>query len=359
MIARFAGPDGPSASPDSPRAARRHGLGRSGLEVTGLTLGAAPLGNFYRAMAPGQARAIVDTAWDLNIRTFDTAPMYGFGLGEHRLGSALDGRPTDERVVSTKVGRVMRRSGRSDRDTGLWIDPAPFEAHYDYSYDGVMRSIEDSMCRLMVDRLEIALIHDIDVAHHGADQPSRFKEAIEGGHRALLDLKAAGVVRAIGVGVNETAVCVEFMKHADVDCFLVAGRYTLLEQDSLDDFLPMCAERSIGVILGGVFNSGILAQGPVDGARFNFVPAPEELVRRTREIYDICTRHEVSPRAVALQFAAAHPAVSSLCVGVSAPEQLRSNVELMDVTIPAELWSELEDAGHLRPDAPRPAETIG
>lgn len=354
MIARFTDPGDAADRRTATAASGRRALGASGLRLTPLTLGAAPLGNFYRVMTSSQANAIIDTAWDLGVRTFDTAPMYGFGLGEHRLGSALDGRPADERIISTKVGRLMRPSATKGRDTGLWIDPAPFEPHYDYSYDGVMRSVEDSMCRLLVDRLEIALIHDIDVAHHGDDQPARFKEAIEGAHRALVDLKTAGVVQAIGVGVNETAVCTEFMKHADVDCFLVAGRYTLLEQASLDDFLPTCLDRSVGVILGGVFNSGILAQGPVRGARFNFVQAPDELVQRTQEIYAICARHDVSPRAVALQFAAAHPAVTSLCVGVSNPDQLRSNVDLMAVDIPADLWAELEHAGHLRPDAPRP-----
>ena len=324
-----------------------------------MTLGAAPLGNFYRAMDPSTARAIVDTAWDLGVRTFDTAPMYGLGLSEHRLGNALDGRPVSDRIVSTKVGRLMRRTSDPTRDTGLWVDAAPFEPRYDYSYDGVMRSIEDSMARLMVDHIEVALVHDIDVAHHGADQPARFAEAIDGAFPALAQLKAEGVVQAIGVGVNETGVCMDVLEQVDVDCCLVAGRYTLLEQDPLDDFLPMCQERSVGVILAGVFNSGILAQGPVEGARYNFTAAPDDLVRRTEDIYAICRRYDIAPPAVALQFAGAHPAVSSLCVGVSKPEQLRSNVELMSIDIPAGLWADLKESGHIRADAPTPGSAAG
>lgn len=327
-------------------------LGTSGVPVTPLTLGTAPLGNFYRPLPPSQARAIVESAWDLGVRTFDTAPVYGLGLSEHRLGSALDGRPASERVISTKVGRLLRRTTDPSRDTGLWVSAAPFDVTIDYSYDGVMRSIEDSMSRLMVDRIDIALIHDIDVANHGQDQPARFAEALDGGYRALAELKAQGVVRAIGVGVNETGVAMDTMRRVKLDCVLVAGRYTLLEQGALDDFLPMCLEQSVGVILGGVFNSGILAQGPVDGARYNFTAAPEDVMRRTREIYSACERHAVSPRAVALQFAAAHPAVSTLCVGVSKPEQLVSNVELMGTQIPVELWAELKDRGYIRSDAP-------
>jgi len=305
-------------------------------------------------MQPDDARTIVDTAWELGVRTFDTAPIYGFGLGEHRLGAALDGRPATDRVVSTKVGRRLRRISGPPHPTGPWVDAGPFEAFDDYSYDGALRSIEDSMARLMMDQLDVVLIHDVDSANHGPQLPARLAEALDGALPALVRLKEEGVIRAIGFGVNETAVCMQVMNQADVDCFLVAGRYTLLEQGPLDDFLPACLERGIGVILGGIFNSGILAQGPVEGARYNFKAAAPELIERTRRLSELCARYDVPLAAAALQFSAAHPAVSTLCVGVSRPDQLRKDVALLDLPIPVDLWEELKYEGHLRRDAPTP-----
>lgn len=330
-------------------------LGRTGIDVTALSLGAAPIGNFHRAMSGADATAVVDAAVDTGVRLFDTAPVYGLGLSEHRLGHALFDRPADSRVLVTKVGRLLRPTHDRGRDTGLWIDAAPFDPVYDYSYDGVMRSIDDSLNRLLVDRVDVALVHDVDVFTHGRDaQPGYFKQAVDDGYRALVRLKDEGVVGAIGFGVNEADVCVEAMRRVDVDCFLLAGRYTLLEQSPLDELFPLCVDNGVGVILGGVFNSGILAAKTPSTGRFNYGPAPADVRSRAEQLADLCARHGVPLAAAALQFSAAHPAVSTVCVGASSPQQVRQNADLLDVAIPAALWQELLENGLIRADAPTP-----
>lgn len=333
-------------------------LGRSKLELTTMSFGATIIGNFLRPISDASSAELVDQAWDLGIRTFDTAPLYGHGLSELRLGRALQARTRAEYVLSTKTGRVLTPAEPSGIDSGLWKDPAPFAASFDYSYDGIMRSVEDSMKRLLTDHLDILYMHDIDHYTHGDNQPEMFRKAVDEGFPALVKLRDEGVVTAIGFGVNEADVCLAAIKETDADCILLAGRYTLLEQEPLDDLLPMCQSRGIGVVLGGVYNSGILATGPKDGAKFNYGPAPLEIMDRARRIEDICFHHGVPLPAVALQFAASHPAVSSICVGSRTLQQQNDSASLLDIGIPDDLWQELRDHGLIRADAPTPAGSI-
>lgn len=344
-----------STNPQS-RATERRALGGSGVEVTLMSFGGAPIGNFLQAYDEAGARTMVDQAWELGMRLFDTAPGYGNGLSEHRLGHALYERPRNEYTISSKVGRVLRsrRHDAAEAGTSMWVDP-PFAAVYDYSYDGVMRSFEDSLQRLLTDRIDVLLMHDVDRFTHGPDrQPVLFEQALSGGFKALESLRDQGAVSAIGIGVNESDICAAAVRASDLDCVLLAGRYTLLEQDPLDDLLPLCEAGDVGVILGGVFNSGILATGARAGAKFNYGPAPEPVLARTRAIAAVCDRHQVPLAAVAAQFAAAHPVVSTICLGSRNTEQQRQNVAWLETPIPAVLWEDLRGEGLVRGDAPTP-----
>lgn len=336
------------------RAQRKRRLGRSNLELTTMSFGATIIGNFIRPISDASAAELVDQAWALGLRTFDTAPLYGHGLSELRLGRALQGRTRADYVLSTKAGRVLTPADPSTIDSGLWKEPAPFAAAFDYSYDGIMRSVEDSLKRLLTDHLDIVYMHDIDRYTHGGNQPEMFRQAVDEGFPALVKLRDEGVVSAIGIGVNEADVCLAGIKETDADCVLLAGRYTLLEQEPLDDLLPMCESRGIGVVLGGVYNSGILATGPTEGAKFNYGPAPQDVMDRAGRIEVICRDHGVPLPAAALQFAASHPAVTSICLGSRTPEQQQNSAEFLEIRIPEQLWQDLRDNGLLRADAPTP-----
>lgn len=329
-------------------------LGRSGVEVTTLSFGAAPIGNFIRAFTDVEARAMVDQSWDQGVRYFDTAALYGHGLSEYRLGHALRERPRDEYVLSTKVGRVLRAAAPGSFDSGLWSDTPPMAAVYDYTYDGVMRSFEDALQRLMTDHVEIVYMHDIDRYTHGDGQAEAFETAVKDGFRALEHLRSQGAVRAIGVGVNEANVLAEAVRRTDCDAVLLAGRYTLLEQEPLDDLLPLCEEREIGVVLGGVYNSGILATGPRAGAKFNYGPAPEQVMERAGRLETVCSRHDVPLPAAAIQFAAAPPAVASVCIGSRTQDQQAGTAAYLQLDLPGALWEDLRTEGLIRPDAPTP-----
>ncbi len=268
-------------------------FGRAGFDVTLLGYGGAPIGNIFRPVPEAEAQAQIAEAWDMGVRSFDTAPMYGHGLSEHRVGHALLTRDRDDYVLSTKVGRTLTPARRGSFDTGIWVDTPPFRADFDYSYDAVLRQVEDSLQRMCQDRFDILYVHDVDRYTHGDAQPARFAEALEGAFPALIRLREEGVVRAIGVGVNEADVCVDALERVDLDCILLAGRYTLLEQDPVKDLLPLAVERDVAIVLGGVLNSGILATGAVPGAKFNYQPAPEEVLSRVRDIEKHCERHRV------------------------------------------------------------------
>ena len=332
-------------------------IGRTGVRVTEFGFGGAPLGNLYAPVPEDEARGLIFAAWDAGLRYFDTAPYYGFGLSERRYGDAFRSLPWQELVISTKVGRLIRPDRGPNPDREKFIDAAPFRSDYDYSYDGVMRSHEDSLQRLGVDRVDILFLHDIGAVTHGPEaHPALFRQAMEGGYRALDELRSNGDVKAIGLGVNEWQVCEEAMEHGRWDVFLLAGRYTLLEQTALDSFLPRCQREAVSIVIGGPFNSGILATGPRPGATYDYEPAPPEILERTRRIEAVCRAHDVPLPAAALQFPLTHPSVASVIPGVAARSQFDRNLELMHRPIPPALWSDLRSEGLLRADAPVPGD---
>ena len=331
------------------------------IELGDLAFGAASIGNLYRAVPDEQAREVVVRAWASGIRYFDTAPHYGFGLSEKRLGAALAGLdPAQTAIVSTKIGR--RLDPRPDADLSAvrqaFVSPEPYESVFDYSFDAVMRSYEGSLKRLQRDRIDILYAHDIGSFAHGDAHPALFREFLDGGYRAMRELRDSGAVGAIGLGVNETAVCVEMLGAGEIDLIMLAGRYTLLEQDPLDDLLPLCAQRGVRLVIAGPYNSGILAKGVRHGGtipNFNYEPAPPAIVERVGAIEDICVRHGVPLAAAALQFPLAHPQVASVVPGMGSVRQVDDALALAAQPIPAVLWSELREAELIRRDAPVPA----
>jgi D-threo-aldose 1-dehydrogenase len=328
-------------------------LGRSPLTVTALGFGATAIGGMYTEVSDDVAQDAVAAAWAAGLRYFDTAPQYGRGNGEVRLGRSLAGYPRDEYVLSTKVGRLLRADAPPHPDdfdsTGRPYDAgAPDVATvYDYSKDGVLRSIEESLTRLGTDRLDIVLVHDPD---------DYVDEALATAFPTLIELRDQKVVAAIGSGMNQTTALERFARESDPDVFLLAGRYTLLEQTALQSFLPLCGQRGIAVVAGAVFNSGLLADaGP--NARYNYDPAPPDLIARAHRLSQVCQRHDVPLKAAALQFPAAHPVVAAVLTGARNRAEITENVALFDQSIPHELWGELKDEGLLAPDAPTPADT--
>ena len=325
-----------------------------GVALGPLGFGGAPLGNLYAAIDEDEAIGAVRRAWDLGIRHFDTAPHYGHGLSEHRLGEILRRRPRDEFVLSTKVGRLLTPDASAPAAQHGFAATLPFAQHFDYSADGARRSLEDSLQRLGLARIDIAYVHDCDAHAHGADAPAAFRAAMEGALPALARLKEEGAVGAIGLGVNAWQTCRDALAHADIDLFLLAGRYTLLDQSSLDALLPLCVARGTGIVIGGPYNSGILASGAVAGARYDYEPAPPAILERVRAIEAACARHRVPLKAAALQFPLAHPAVVAAIPGARNPAEVDENLALVRHPIPAAFWAELRSTQLLRPDAPVP-----
>jgi D-threo-aldose 1-dehydrogenase len=291
------------------------------------------------------------------LRYYDTAPFYGLGLAEHRLGACL--RRIDRRgvVLSTKVGRLMRPLA-GGTVTGPSSGAAAFEVAFDYSYDGTLRSLEHSLQRLGTNAADIVLIHDVNRRWQGDLVEQRYAEAMRGAYRALHDLRAQGAIKAIGVGVNDWSMLLRFAADGDFDCFMLAGRYTLLDHTALDAFMPDCERRGIAVLMAAPFNSGILATGAKPGATFFYTAAEPRIVERTRRIEAVCARHDVSLAAAALQFPLGHPAVASVIPGPVTPEEVRLNVEAICHPIPAALWQELKAEQLIREDAPTPAEGV-
>ncbi|MEP0520415.1 MAG: aldo/keto reductase [Hyphomicrobiales bacterium] len=329
-------------------------FGRVNLEVTAFGFGTAPIGNIFREIDEETSDSMIQHAWDAGIRYYDTAPMYGHGLAELRTGHSLRWKERDEFILSSKVGRVLKPAAKADIDFAPWTNAGRFKIDFDYSYDGTMRSFEDSLQRLNLERMDICFIHDIDVFTRGHDQPEVFKEAMDGCWKALSKLRDEGVVKAIGVGVNEWEVCHTALEQRDFDCFLLAGRYTLLEQESQDKFLPLCQERGAAVVVGGGFNSGILATGAKEGAKYNYAPASPEIMDKVRKIEVVCAQYSVPLPAAALQFVVAHPAIPSFMAGTRTAEQLTQNLKWFSHPIPTEFWSTLKAQGLLREDAPTP-----
>lgn len=316
---------------------------KRGLEVTELGLGAAQFGNLYRETTDEQVSGAMDAAWSAGIRYFDTAPHYGVGLSERRLGAALRERPRDEYVISTKVGRLLEPSPQTAhlRDADGFDVPADPVRRFDFSRSGILRSVEESLERTGLDRFDILYLHDPEDEH--------FEQAATEGVGALIELREQGLVSAIGAGMNASEPLAELIRRADVDLVMLAGRYTLLEQGAADELLPLALERGVGIVNAGVYNSGLLSKNrPPADAHFNYETAPPELIERANRLADVCEAHGVSLPTAALAFGLQHPAVVSVVLGVRDAVQLRDNIERFETPIPPELWSDLRAAGLLQ-----------
>jgi D-threo-aldose 1-dehydrogenase len=330
-------------------------LGRTNVGVTELGLGTAPLGDLFEMVEDEDAAAVMQCAWEGGVRYFDTSPWYGRGQAEHRLGRALYRRPRSEFVISTKIGRVLRRPLKPGPfDRGQWIGGLEFETVFNYGYDGVMRSFEDSLQRLGLNSIDLLLIHDLDAWYHKppVKLDAYINELFVSGWRALDELRSQGIIKGIGAGLNTIGTIPRFLDLFDIDFFLLAMRYTLLEQDVLDSEFPRCAERGVGVIIGGGYNSGILATGAVPGAMYNYQPAGAAILERVRKIEQVCARHRVPLPAAALQFPLGHPIVASIIPGAISRAQVEQNLAAFRRPIPADLWAELKHEKLIRADAP-------
>ena len=325
----------------------------SPVELSQLGFGGAPLGNLYRKIEDSDAQATLDAAWNAGIRYFDTAPQYGLGRSELRVAEALSRFDLDQLTLSTKVGRILEDCAPEDVTPEAFVDVPQKRIVFDFTYDGIMRSHEDSIARLKTDRIDMLFLHDIDAGARGQEfEDNNLRQLFtEGGYRALSELRETDKISAIGAGVNTWQICERLLGEADFDGFLLAGRYTLLEQAPLDTFLPLCIKRDVGIILGGPYNSGILATGPIEGARYDYALAPEEILQRVRALNDVCVAHGTPLIAAALQFPLGHPAVKSVIPGASSPDEVRQNVEIFETPIPAALWSDLKSQGLIRQDA--------
>lgn len=334
----------------------RRKLGRTGLDVTALGFGSAPLGDIYEVLDDATAIGAVEAAAHGGVTLFDTAPLYGQGSAEHRIGTALRRQPPGSFAVSTKVGRILTPAPAGRVKTSRYVGGLQFNVTNDYSYDAAMRSHEFSLHRLGLPKVDVLLIHDADAWTHGPEQgPIRYKEAMSGAYKAILKLRDEGVIKGIGIGVNDPAYAARYLREGDFDCLLLAGRYSLLEQPALAEVLPIAAERNIGVMLGGVFNSGVLATGPVAGARYNYTPAPPEILDKVTRIERVCTAHGVPLATAALHFCLGHKAVSSLVLGAVKPDEVQRNVAAMTATVPTALWADLKAERLLDASAPVPA----
>ena len=331
-------------------------LGNGGISFTELGFGTAPLGNLYRAISDADARATLDAAWDGGVRYFDTAPLYGLGLAETRLNAFLRDKPRDEYVLSSKIGRLILPCAAEHRSgVGKWFEVPQRREQFDYTYDGVMRSFEHSFARLGVERLDILYVHDLCVFSHGSKEMSdmRIEEFFGGrGYDAMISLRDQGLIKAIGGGVNEWQVCQTLAERGDFDLFLLAGRYTLLEQEALDSFLPLCEARGIGIVTGGPYNSGILATGAKPGAYYNYDPAPQHIMDRVDAIEAVCRDHNVRLVDAAFQFPLLHPAHVTVIPGGQSVAETQGNLQAAHAEIPAALWDDLKSKGLLREDAP-------
>jgi len=337
-------------------AAERRFTTRAGrrLSFTALGFGSAPLGNYLRPLGEEECDAILAAAWTSGLRYFDTAPLYGLGLSETRVGRLLKQRKRDEFTISTKVGRLLEPCAPSEVNGAFFVETPQVRFVYDYSYDGVMRSYEESRRRVGLDRFDVLFVHDVDGFCHGgrAGSEARIQELINsGGWRALDELRSGGAVAAIGAGVNEWEPCARLLELVDPDLFLLAGRYTLLEQAPIDTLFPECSRRGVAIVIGGPFNSGILAGKPT----YNYAAVPPDVAARVRELEAVCRKHGVALQRAALQFVLAHPLVVSVIPGSQSVAENAQNVAALDEPIPAAFWSELKDRRLLHPRAPTPA----
>ena len=334
-------------------------VGQTGLEVTEMGMGGAPIGDLFELVSETQAQDTLQAAWDAGIRYFDTAPYYGYGKSEHRLGHFLRQQTREEFAISTKVGRVLKATrDLKTFDKDMWIGGLPFEYAFDYSYDGIMRSYEDSLQRLSLHAVDLLLIHDPDYFFHTSEDmvTATLAQIYTSGWRALDELRSSGQIKGIGVGLNMLGLIPRFLDMIDIDFFIVAMPYTLLDQDPLDEEFPKCAEHGADIVIGSVFASGILATGPVEGALYAYDTATSEILEKTRKIETICNAHNVPLPAAAIQFPLAHPSVAAIIPGALKPEYIHANIKNYQHPIPQDLWAELKSEGLLREDAPTPGE---
>jgi D-threo-aldose 1-dehydrogenase len=315
-----------------------------------IGMGGAPLGNLFDRIPEDVAAATVQAGWDAGIRHFDTAPHYGAGLSELRMGAVLRQQKRDDFWLSTKIGRVLQPAQDVPEHDQGFVGALPFRRRVDYSAAGTVRSIEDSMQRLGMSRVDIVYIHDVSEDWHGAAWTERFREAMEGAAKVLTQMRERGEIRAWGLGVNLVEPCLAALEQAQPDVFLVAGRYTLLDHTALDRLFPACAAKGARVVLGGPYNSGLLA----GGTTFNYETAAPEMAARARAIGAVCARHGVDLKAASLQFCAAHPVVATVIPGARTPAEVRQNVAMMQAPIPGALWAELKREGLLPERAPTP-----
>lgn len=322
-------------------------LGKTTVEVTSLGFGGAPLGAVGDYLDPTKSNAILEAAWVGGIRYFDTAPLYGHGLSEKRLGQYLPTLDRDDFALSTKIGRLLVPQNEGERFPNM-RDREDVAIQYDYSADAVRRSLESSLERLGLDRVDILLCHDIDAWTHEAEQPRIYRAAAEGALPELHRLREEGLVRAIGLGVNESAVCTRVLREFEPDCFLLAGRFTLLEQEPLDEMLPLCIDRGVSVIIGGPYNSGLLASTERRRATYDYKPAPDDLWNKAQAIRKVCESHQIDMRAVALQYPLRHPAVASVIPGVISVDEVTTNLNLLQQEIDDSLWYDLANEGLAR-----------
>ncbi len=332
-------------------------LGRTEVQLTELGMGGAPLGDLFEKISETQAQDTLYAAWEAGIRYFDTAPFYGYGQSEHRVGHFLRQQERDSFIVSTKVGRVLKATHDLSRfDQEMWAGGLPFEHYFDYGYDGIMRSYEDSLQRLGLHTADLLLIHDLDSFFHTTEEQisASVAQLYTSGWRALEELRSSGRIRGIGAGLNRLGMIPRLLDLVDLDFFIVAMPYTLLDQEALDVEFPLCTEREVDIVIGSVFASGILATGPTKDALYAYEQATPEILEKTRNIEAVCKRHEVSLPAAAMQFPLGHPNVASIIPGALKPEYIHSNIENLNHPIPGDLWAELKADGLLRKDAPTP-----
>ena len=336
-------------------------IGKTSLYVTQLGLGGTTLGNIYSAVEEQAALDTIDAAYEMGVRYFDTAPLYGYGLSELRLGKGLARYPREQVVVSTKVGwALVPLEPGQQQAIDIFAKALPFRGVVDYSRDAILRSLEESLKRLHLDRVDLVLMHDPDEAislqpGRAPYEVSHFDDAMKNAYPILDDLRCQGVIRAIGVGMNQWQMLSDFAHAGDFDCFLLAGRYTLLEQEPLHTFFPLCAKKNVSVIIGGPYNSGILATGAIEGAYYNYQAAPPQVLDRVRQIEEVCVRHGIALPAAALQFPFGHPAVTAIIPGARSVRELHANATYFAQKIPADFWAELQQLALLDPTAPVPA----
>ena len=327
---------------------KKNRLGKTHLYVTALGLGGASLGGLYQESSFDEANDVINGSWDLGIRYFDTAPEYGNGLSERRMGDVLRPYPRDEYVLSTKVGDFLYAKPHELPSPSKFMGQLPFHLKYDYSYDAIMRTFEGSLQRLGLNRVDILLVHDLDpIIHEEKKFEHHFQTYISSGYKALDELRSQGLIQAIGLGVKKWEVCANAMKYGDYECFMLQGNFTLLEQPAVSSFLPLCVKKNISILLAGPFASGILATGPIQGTHFHHHTADEAVLNQVKHIQQICAAHNVPLQAAAIQFPLLHPAIASVVVGSRSKQRMEKNVEYFNFPIPASLWDDLRANGFI------------